>query len=201
MKSCWERHLDLACTRLEQQTEINEKQQRKMVEQEKEVTELGEKLTEQGRVLEEAVKTIRYLDGFQSAATRTVYEGEVEGIHQSLLIGRRVSSASFYLRGYKMNLIIQRDLRVPLMKISGKEAVFVGINVIVGEYDHLIKWPFRSKVLVSLPDAEDRNPGVSFEVCIASPSEDKEPILVKSAYRSEHFSFSVRFVVKLLGRE
>ena len=201
MKSCWERHLDLACTRLEQQTEINEKQQRKMVEQEKKMTELGEKLTEQGRVLEEAVKTIRYLDGFQSAATRTVYEGDLEGIHQSLLIGRRVSSASFYLRGYKMNLIIQRDARVPLMKISGKVAVFVGINVIVGEYDHLIKWPFRSRVMISFPGAKDRNREVSFEVCIASPSEDKEPRFVESGYLLRDLAPPYRFVVKLSGGE
>ena len=101
MKSCGERHLDLACTRLQKQEKTINEQQRKMVEQET-------KMIEQGRVLEEAVKRIRRLEAFDSERVQIVYEGELGGkVLESLRNGRRVSSAPFYLRGYQMKLIVE----------------------------------------------------------------------------------------------
>ena len=200
MKSFWESHLDLACTRLEQQTEISEKQQRKMMEQEKKLTEQGRVLEEavktirrfeeQERVLEEAVKKIRSLEAFESERTQTVYEGELIPLFVLMRISGEVTSEPFYLRGYKMSLTcIQRD--------HTSETLLVGINVTVGKYDHLVKWPFRSKVMVSFPDVEGTSPGVSFEVYMARPSENKEPRLVKSGYTIRALRFP-RFVVTLL---
>ena len=184
MKSFWERHLDLACTRLEQQTEISEKQQRKMVEQEK-------KLTEQGTVLEQAVKRIRRLEAVESERTQTGYEGKLIPLFVLMRISGQVTSEPFYLRGYKMSLTCLRRDRT-------SETLFVGINVTVGKYDHLVKWPFRSKVMVSFPDVEGTNPGVSFEVYMARPSEKKELRLVKLGYALEAMKFPFRFIVALL---
>ena len=194
MKSCVERHLDLACTRLQKQEQTIEEQQRKVVEQET-------KMTEQGRVLEEALKTIRRFEGFESETTHIVYEGKLVGI-KVLMVGLPVS-ASFYLKGYKMALTSKREVTSVSLGKSTNSAILIGINVIVGKYDHLVKWPFRSKVLISFPDAKGRNQGVFLEVCIASPSEDNGLRLVKSGYMIHDLSRceSVRFVAKLVGVE
>ena len=202
MKSCVERHLDLACTRLQKQENTIKEQQRKMVEQETKMAKQETKMIEQGRVLEEAVKRIRSLEAFESERTQTVYEGALgEEDLESLKCEGMASNASFYLRGYNMKLIFKgRVCFDPYYGIL-TDGISIGLDVIVGKYDHQVKWPFRSKVMISFPDAKRRDPGESFEVCIASPSEDKGPRFVDSGYLLEGLAPPCRFVFELSGGE
>ena len=184
MKSRMQSHLDLACTRLEQQAEINEEQKMRMTEQE--------------RVLKEAVKTIEILQQrFASKRTNTVYKGELGYVYDNLKAGRGISSDPFYLKGYKMKIVVYTKFGVP------NPPIWVGINVLPGKFDHEVKWPFESKVTVSFPDwfptsalaSRQCSGEVVINLCV--PHVDHGTVTVNATCTLNQLQSPYRFIVEL----
>ena len=206
-KSGMQRHLDLACTRLEQQAKINEEQKMRMMEQER-------KIVEQGSMLKEAFKTIRTIEQrFAPKRTNTVYEGQLGYVSGDLKAGRMVSSDSFYLKGYKMRIFVKTPAISYLWPSPKEPCVSVGLNVIAGKFDHEVEWPFESRVIVYFPgavrDMQLQQVKSAFAapwykevpvfLCTPHPSTDpsKEMVTVESSHRLQDLSPPYRFVVKL----